>query len=68
LIESRNRLRVYALRVEAVAPQVRLAMNAVLVPDREKSASREPQSLSELRRADELTRVVAAANDRIAHS
>jgi hypothetical protein len=35
-------------------------MNAVLVPDREKAASREPQSLSEPRRADELTRVVAA--------
>ena len=43
-----------------VDPLVRLAMNAVLVPDREKPASREPQSLSELRRADELTRAVAA--------
>ena len=45
---------------EDVDPLVRLAMNAVLVPDREKSASREPQSLSELRQADELTRTFAA--------
>jgi hypothetical protein len=43
---------------EDVDPLVRLTMNAVLVPDREKPASREPQSLSELRRADELTRGV----------
>ena len=45
---------------EDVDPLVRLAMNAVLVPDREKAASREPRSLSEPRRAYELTRVVAA--------
>ena len=45
---------------EDVDPLVRLAMNAVLVPDRDKAASRKPRSLSELRRADELTRVVAA--------
>jgi hypothetical protein len=47
---------------EDVDPLVRLAMNAVLVPDRdrEKSASRKPQPLSELRRADELTRTFAA--------
>ena len=45
---------------EDVDPLVRLAMNAVLVPDREKAASREPQSLPELRRADELTRTFAA--------
>ncbi len=45
---------------EDVDPLVRLAMNAVLVPDRDKAASRKPRSLSELRRPDELTRVVAA--------
>ena len=45
---------------ENVDPLVRLAMNAVLVPDRDKAASRKPRSLSELRRPDELTRVVAA--------
>jgi hypothetical protein len=45
---------------EDVDPLVRLATNAVLIPDREKSASREPPSLSELRRADELTRTFAA--------
>ena len=47
-------------RREDVDPRVRLAMNAVLVPDRDKAASRKPRSLSELRRPDELTRVVAA--------
>ena len=46
---------------EDVDPLARLAMNAVLVPDRDQAASRKPRSLSELRRADELTRVVAAA-------
>ena len=45
---------------EDVDPLVRLAMNAVLVPDRDKAASRKRRSLSELRRADELTHVVAA--------
>jgi hypothetical protein len=35
-------------------------MNAVLVPDRDNAASRKPRSLSELRRADELTRAVSA--------
>ena len=44
---------------EDVDPLVRLAMNAVLIPDRDKAASRKPRSLSELRRADELTRVAA---------
>jgi hypothetical protein len=43
-----------------VDPLIRLAMNAVLVPDRDKAAVRKPRSLSELRRADELARVVAA--------
>ena len=38
---------------EDVDPLVRLAMKAVLVPDRDKAASRKPRSLSELRRADE---------------
>ena len=42
-----------------VDPLVRLAMNAVLAPDRDKAASRKPLSLSELKRADE-PRVVAA--------
>ena len=45
---------------EDVDPLIRLAMNAVLVPDRDKAASRKPRSFSELRQADELTRVVAA--------
>jgi hypothetical protein len=45
---------------EDVDPLARLAMNAVLVPDRDKAASRKPRSFSELRQADELTRVVAA--------
>ena len=45
---------------EDVDPLVRLAMNAVLVPDRDKAASRKPRSFSELRQADELTRVVDA--------
>jgi hypothetical protein len=44
---------------EDVDPLVRLATNAVLVPDRDKAASRKPRSFSELREADELTRVVA---------
>ena len=43
---------------EDVDPLVRLAMNAVLVPDRDKAASRKPPP--ELRQAGELTRVVAA--------
>ena len=45
---------------EDVDPLVRLAMNAVLVPDRDKAASRKPPSFSERRQADELTRAVAA--------
>jgi hypothetical protein len=45
---------------EDVDPLVRLAMNAVLVPDRDKAASPKPRSFSELRPADELTRIVAA--------
>jgi hypothetical protein len=50
---------------EDVDPLVRLAMNAVLVPDRDKAASRKPpQSFSELRQADELTHGVAATTHR----
>jgi len=44
-----------------VDPLARLAMNAVLIPDREEAASRKPRSLSELRPADEATHVLAAA-------
>jgi hypothetical protein len=47
-------------RRKDVEPVVRLAMNAVLVPDRDKAASRKSRSLSGLRRADELTRIFAA--------
>ena len=47
-------------RRKDVDPLVRLAMNAVLVPDREVAASRKPRSLSELRPADEVTHVLAA--------
>lgn len=43
-----------------VDPLVRLAMNAVLVPDREVAASREPRSLPGLTPAEELARVIAA--------
>jgi hypothetical protein len=44
-----------------VDPLVRLAMNAVLVPDREVAASRKPRSISELSPADEATPVLPAA-------
>src|SRR5208337_5471974 len=40
-------------RSKDVDPSVRLAMNAVLVPDRKESASRKRRSLSEPRPADE---------------
>jgi hypothetical protein len=40
-----------------VDPLVRLAMNAVLVPDRDEAASRKPRSLSEFRPAEEATHV-----------
>ena len=52
-------------RLRDVDPEVRLAMNAVLVPDREKVALRKPRSLSALRSADELTRLHAATTFRI---
>jgi hypothetical protein len=39
---------------------VRVAMNAVLVPDREVAASRKPRSLPGLTPAEELARVIAA--------
>ena len=45
---------------EDADPLVRLAMNAVLVPDRDKAASRKPRSLSKLRRPDVLTHTFAA--------
>ncbi len=51
--------RLFGGRVD-VDPLVRLAMNAVLVPDREVAASRKPRSLSEAKPADETTRVLAA--------
>ncbi len=51
--------RLFGGRVD-VDPLVRLATNAVLVPDREVAASRKPRSHSELRPADEVTRVLAA--------
>jgi hypothetical protein len=44
-----------------VDPLVRLAMNAVLVPDRKETASGKPRRRSELRPADEATPVLAAA-------
>jgi hypothetical protein len=44
---------------EDVDPLLRLAMNAVLVPDRDNAAWRKLRSLSELRRADEETRMFA---------
>jgi|SRR5208283_4135734 len=47
-------------RSKDVDPSVRLAMNAVLIPDREEAASRKPRSLSELTKAEQLTRVIAA--------
>jgi hypothetical protein len=43
-----------------VDPSVRLAMNAVLVPDREVAASRKPRSQPGLTPAEELARVIAA--------
>ncbi len=43
-----------------VDPLVRLAMNALLVPDRKQAASRKPRSHSEPRPADEMTHVLAA--------
>jgi len=46
-------------RSKDVDPLVRLAMNAVLVPDRKVAASRELQSLSRHGRADEVTHVLA---------
>ena len=42
-----------------VDPLVRLAMNAVLVPDRKEAASRDPRSLSKHGRADEATHGLA---------
>ena len=47
------------VRRKDVDPLIRLAMNAVLVPDRKKAGSRKRPSLSELPPADELTRVLA---------
>ena len=44
--------------VDPMAPQ---AMNAVLVPDREAAASRNPRSPPGLTRAEELARLIAAA-------
>ncbi len=51
--------RLFGGRVD-VDPLVRLAMNAVLVPDREQAASRKPRSLSKFRPAAEATDVLAA--------
>jgi len=51
--------RLFGGRVD-VDPLVRLAKNAVLVPDREVAASRKPRSLSEFRPAEELARVMIA--------
>ena len=47
-------------RRKDVDPLVRLAMNAVLVPDRKEAASRKTRSASELSPADEATHVLAA--------
>jgi hypothetical protein len=47
-------------RRKDVDPLARLAMNAVLVPDREEAASRKPRYPSELKAADEATHVPAA--------
>ena len=47
-------------RRKDVDPSVRLAMNAVLVPDRKEAPSRKSRSISELRPAEELARVNAA--------
>jgi hypothetical protein len=46
---------------EDADPLVRLAMNAVLVPDRDEAASYKLRSLSQPRRPDALTRAFAAA-------
>jgi hypothetical protein len=46
---------------EDADPLVRLAMKAVLVPDRDVASSLKPRSLSKLRRPDLLTRTFAAA-------
>src|SRR5271157_5544201 len=48
-------------RSKDVDPLARLAMNAVLIPDRKEAASRKPQSLSELTPANEAVHVLAAA-------
>ena len=48
-------------RRKDVDPLARLAMNAVLVPDRKEAASRKPRSLSELTPANEAVHVLAAA-------
>src|SRR4029077_14275901 len=45
---------------EDVDRLVRVAMNAVLVPDREVAASRKPRSLPGLTPAEELARAIAA--------
>lgn len=52
-------------RLKDVDPEVRLAMNAVLVPDREKVASQKPRFLSALTSADELTHLHASTTFRI---
>ena len=52
-------------RLKDVDPEVRLAMNAVLVPDREKVASQKPQFLSALTSADELTHLHASTTFQI---
>jgi hypothetical protein len=44
-----------------VDPMAPLAMNAVLVPNRDAAASREPRSRPGLKRAEELAHVIAAA-------
>ncbi len=48
-------------RSKDVDPLVRIAMNAVLVPDRKEAASRKPRSRSEITSVDEVTRELAAA-------
>src|SRR5271157_1571972 len=47
-------------RSKDVDPLARLAMNAVLIPDRKEAASREPQSFFEPTPAEEPARVIVA--------
>ena len=54
-------LAVARLIAKDINPEVRLAMNAVLVPDREKVASRKPAKLLSRWSADELTHLHASS-------